>query len=81
MNNLKKIRGKQGLSAKELSQKLGVSRQFLWYNENKTISLSLALRAAKILNVNVFEILGKDAFVLTPKTDEDIEIVIKNIKE
>ena len=80
MNNLKKIRLKHNISNKSLTEQLEITRQSLWNYENKKIPLKIALKLSEILNENVFEILGTDVFVLTPTTEEEMEIVIKNIK-
>ena len=81
MNNLKKIRGKHELSLAQLSKALGMTKEGLRHNEDKTLSVKTALKAAEYLGENVFEILGSDVLTLIPFEEEDKEIVIKMIKE
>lgn len=79
-NNLEKIRGKYGMSQGELAKKIGVTRQGIFYSEQNKISMSLAKKIADVLGENVFNILGTDALVALPETEEDKEILIEMIK-
>lgn len=80
-NNLAKIRGQHRISQTELAERIGVTKQGLCFNEKGKCSVQMAEKAAKELHENVFYVLGTDAFVIEPKTEEDKEILIKIIKE
>ena len=81
MNRLAKIRGSKSIAAIELSKMLNVSHPALSYNEKKKISVEIALKSAKALNVNVFEILWDEVLRLKPTTQEDKEVLIRMISE
>ena len=53
---------------------------FLILTEKNTISFKTAQKCAKILNENVFNILGTDALKVLPQTEEEKEILIELIK-
>lgn len=80
-NNLAKFRGKHQMTLTELAEKLGITKQALSLNEKNKISVKVAIKVANILHENVFEILGSDALVLLPLTEEDKETIIKMIRE
>lgn len=79
-NNLAKIRGEHQVSQTELASKIGVTKQGLCFNEKGKCSVQIATKAAAILHENVFEILGTDALVVEPKTEEDKEVLIRIIR-
>lgn len=81
MNNLKKIRGKHGLSQTELAERIGITKQALSLAEQGKVSAKTALKAAEVLGENVFEIMGEDLLAINPVSEADKEIVIKIIKE
>ena len=81
MNNLKKIRGKHEISQEELARKIGVTKQIISISEVGKISGKSALKIAKVLDENVFDILGFDAFVVLPETVEDIEALKRTLDE
>lgn len=63
-NNLKKLREEKGMTQTELAKMLGISRFHLNKIENtsknsRNLTASLALKAAKILNVSLDEIFLK----------------------
>lgn len=80
-NNLAKIRGLHRISQTDLAESIGVTKQGLCFNEKGKCSVQMAEKVAKKLNENVFYVLGTDAFVIEPKTEEDKETLIKIIKE
>ncbi len=80
-NNIAKIRGRHQMSQTELAEKMGMTKQGVSFNETVKASPKTVLRVAEILNENVFDILGSDALVLLPKTEEDKRILIKMIEE
>lgn len=80
-NNLAKIRGQHRISQTDLAEKIGVTKQGLCFNEKGKCSVQMAEKVAAELQENVFYVLGTDAFVVEPKTEEDKEIIIKIIKE
>ena len=80
-NNLSKLRGKHQLTLTEMAKKLGMTKQGLSFNEKVRISPKVAIKAAEILGENVFDILGSEALVIKPLTEEDKDILIKMIKE
>ena len=80
-NNLAKIRGQHRISQTALAEKIGVTKQGLCFNEKGKCSVQMAEKVAEELHENVFYVLGADAFVIEPKTEEDKEILIKIIKE
>ena len=80
MNNLAKYRSLKGLTQTQLAEKIGTSKNSLAYMEKNKLSYKYAEKCAKVLDVNVFKILGTDAFVALPKTAEDKAVLIENIK-
>lgn len=76
-NNLKALRGKHGLSQKELAKKVGVSTQRISQAENGALCPKLASKIADCLGENVFNVLGYSSFVILPKTFEDKEILLR----
>lgn len=79
-NNLIRIRGKHQLTQSQLAGKIGITKQALSLNEKNKLSVKVATKAATILGENVFEILGSDALVLLPTTEEDKKILINMIR-
>ena len=79
-NNLAKIRGEHQISQTELASKIGVTKQGLCFNEKGKCSVQIATKAAAVLGENVFNVLGTDALVLIPKTEEDKEVLIELIR-
>ena len=79
MNNLEKIRGKHELTLTELASKTGFTKQSLFYSEKFRITYKKAQKIADVLNENVFDILGEDAFVSLPKTEKERETLIKTL--
>ena len=79
-NNLVKYRSKHGFTQEKLGEKLGVTKATISYIEKNRLSAKQAQKCAKILNENVFNILGLDAFKIIPKTEEDKNILIETIK-
>ncbi len=79
-NNLAKIRGKHQLTMTKVAEDLGITKQAVSLNENKKVSISMAKKMADYFNENIFEILGSDALVILPKTEEDKQIIIEMIK-
>ena len=80
-NNLAKIRGQHRISQTDLAERIGVTKQGLCFSEKGNCSVQMATKVANELHENVFYVLGTDAFVLKPQTEEDKEILIKIIKE
>ena len=80
-NNLAKLRGQHQISQTALAGKIGVTKQGLCFNEKGKCSVEMAQKVAACLGENVFNVLGTDAFVIMPKTEEDKEILIRIIKE
>lgn len=60
MNNLKKLRNKEGISQKELSKKMGIPLRTLqsWENGESQIKISQATQLAKYFNVSLDYLLG-----------------------
>lgn len=76
MNNLAKFRGIHGLTQEELGEKLGICRAAVSHTEKTVLSAKLAVEYGKVLGENPFALLGPDAFVMLPKTEEDRAILI-----
>lgn len=81
MNNLARLRGKHGYTQQELANKLGVGKAGVSFWETHKITPNKALECAKVLNENMFYILGKDVLRALPKTEEDKEALLKVISE
>lgn len=79
MNNLKKIRSLVGMTQNELADAIGVSKTTIVNAELGVISVEMAKKCAKVLDVNVFSILGHDVLKLQPETKEDQNILIGEI--
>ena len=80
MNNLEKMRGKHEITQSELAKHLGITKAAVNYMERKKISKKHIHKIAEFLQENPFEILGKDSFVILPKTEEDKKILTDIIK-
>ena len=81
MNNLRKYRAAKGLTMQELAKLVGVSRTGLGLAENGHLSISLAQKCSKVLEVNVFELLGEDALVLPVTCNEDIIAIVHTLNK
>ena len=80
MNNLAFYRAKKGLNQRELGEKLGLTDASISLAEHSKLPIKAALEASKILDVNVFTLLGTDSLKLIPKTEEDKAALIEVIK-
>lgn len=74
-NNVKKLRGKHGVSQRKLAKKCGITYQGISIAENGRLSADLAVKVANALDENVFSVLGAQAFVIQPKTAEDVQVL------
>lgn len=76
-NNLKKIRKEHNLTAQELAETIGVSRQFLSTMENgyRPIPKAVAKKLASYFNVSVDALYGLDSI----KIATDITVAFKNL--
>lgn len=81
MNNLLRIRIDRNLTQQDLADLLGMTKSNVCYMETHELTFRSAERIAKILKVNVFEIMGEDIFKSTPKTSEDIVVLEKVLEE
>lgn len=79
-NNLMYYRARSGLNQRELGEKIGLGDATISLAEHSKLPVKTALKAAKVLNVNAFTLLGTDALRLIPKTEEDREALIETIK-
>ena len=79
-NNLAKIRGKHQLTQTDLANALGVTKQAICLNEKGKLSIGLAKKAAEHLGEDVFELLGTDALVIVPETEDQKKYLINLIK-
>lgn len=82
MNNLKKIRGKHGLSIVELSKQCNMTKQSISVNEKKC-SVFAAKKVSELLNEDIFDILGEDVLKVLPKTQEQknkLLAIVENIQ-
>lgn len=80
MNNLALYRAKKGLNQRELGEKLGLGDATISLAEHSKLPVKTAIKAAEILDVNVFTLLGSDVLRLVPKTEEDKQALIEIIK-
>ena len=80
-NNVKKLRCKHGLSQIQLAAKCGMTKQNLHILENGHLNVKKAKVIAEQLGENVFVVLGTDALLAVPETEEDKAILIEIIKE
>lgn len=80
MNNLALYRAKKGLNQRELGEKLGLGDATISLAEHSKLPVKTAIKAAEILDVNVFTLLGPDVLRLVPKTEEDKQALIEIIK-
>ena len=76
---IQKVLDSQGMTQKELAEKLGVSRQSvsLWETRKSKPSLEIITLLANLFNVSTDELLGNDMKV---KTEENIDLQKANIK-
>ena len=75
-NNIAKIRGKHQITQQELAKRLGITKQCLCYTEKTKCSLKVAKKIAMELNENVIDLLGEDALLVKPETEEDVNRLI-----
>ena len=81
MNNLAFYRAKKGLNQRELGEKLGLTDASISLAEHSKLPVKTAIKAAEVLGVNVFSLLGADALRVLPLTAEDKEALIQVIRE
>ena len=82
MNNIKKYRGKLGLSQKELAEAVGLARSYIGILESNhctRISYSVAEMLAKFFGCNVFDVCGDLIFVYPPQTDNERTTIIRQL--
>lgn len=82
MNNIRKLRGKLGLTQTELGEIVGLNRNYMCVLESPkcaSIHEPLAYKFAQVFGCNVFEVYGDNAFKCVPKTDEDKVTIIKQL--
>ena len=79
-NNVKKLRCKHGLSQIQLAEKCGMTKQNLHILENGHLNIKKARIIADQLGENVFVVLGTDALIAVPETEEDKAVLIEIIK-
>lgn len=80
MNNLAKYRGKHNLTQEELGKMVGLPKASISYIEKHTLSAKAAVKYGNVMNENPFDLLGSDALVMLPKTEEEKEILIEMIR-
>lgn len=80
-NKLAFYRTDHGLTQKEFASRVGMATHAVGYAENHKCTVKLAKDAAKVLNENMFAIMGSDVLKVLPETEEDKEILINMIKE
>lgn len=79
-NNLAKYRGKHNLTQEQLGSLLGVSKAAISYIEKYKINFKMATKIAKVLNENVFDIMGTDVLKALPTNETDKNIIIEAIQ-
>ena len=79
-NNLAFYRAKRGLNQRELGEKLGLTDASVSLAEHSKLPVKTALKAAEILDINVFALLGTDALRIIPLTEADKEALIEVIR-
>jgi DNA-binding XRE family transcriptional regulator len=80
MNNIRKFRGKLGLTQTELGEAVGLTRSYICVLESPkctSIDKTVAENLARFFGCNIFEVYGDNAFKNVPKTDEDKTTIIK----
>ena len=80
MNNLRKVRLEKNITLTKAASLLGISRTGLFDAEMGVVSVNLAEKAAKVFNVNLFEILGQDVFKALPKNEHEKQIIAEILK-
>lgn len=77
MNNLKKIRGVNNLSQKEMAEKLGISRQMYNNLENgKNPNSKVVSKICEEFNITPCELLGINNLKFKPENKSDFEMFI-----
>lgn len=73
MNNIRKYRGKLGISLESLGNELGITKGGMSYIETKPGKISEKNTAilCKKFNCSAIELYGNNNFVLQPKNDAD----------
>lgn len=83
MNNLKFYRARACLTMGQVAQAIGTSRQTVCAFESevshRTIPTHKVDTLAQLLSCNRFELLGEESFVLTPSTNTDKVVLIKQL--
>lgn len=84
MLNIKKLRGKLGISQQELADKIGVSRtSVIWWESPECGSLTPRIQTimCKIFDCNPIDLYGADNFKIKPQTNEERRRMIAYINE
>lgn len=84
MNNIKKLRGKQGYALCEFAGKVGLSKQGLIEIEksnSKNLKPNTVERICEVLKVSPIQALGEDNFRSVPKTISEIDEEIAILEE
>ena len=80
-NNIKFLRVKHGYTQKELGEKIGMHAHAVGYAENHKCTPKLAKTVAKVLDENIFEVMGSDVLKIMPTTQEEKAILVKIIEK
>lgn len=84
MQNLKKLRGKMGISQAELAKEIGISRVSINYLEcgiTTTSNKKTEKKLCDFFNVTPCELYGIDNLRYFPNDKEDMEKLIKTLEE
>lgn len=81
MNKLRLYRGKANLTQRDLAKKVGLSYTTIYLYENNGIPADKAPILAEALNCTPFELYGEDIFNIPPKTDDEIQTVVRYLIE
>ena len=84
MENIRKLRGKAGLTQKQLADKIGVSRAAVHEMEKNTrhnVKKNVADKLCSLFNVNTFELYGLDNLKFLPANGDEASKLIDAIKD
>lgn len=84
MKNVKKLRGKKGMSQLQLAEALGVTRASivrLESDEIRNASTQMEKKLCEFFNVSIYELYGTDMLLYKPETKEELKTLIEQLTE
>lgn len=81
MNNIRKLRVKNGLTQSKLAKLLNTTKSNISIMEKEKITKKFVEPLMKIFNCSAVELLGEDIFYYYPETEQEKQCVIEMLNK